>query len=412
VQMRTYHISPAPAVSIPFTHAVSAAPASNTLASCQINGEGEGRGVSEVREGKTQLPTSGIKIQDVVVRGTGITTTHSTPSYLSTVLTSRPAATTPRAMAVRTQRKKSSGGRQPPVLPSSACAACLLASMHISTAACLAVLRGVTASRHLFLPSLLSARFGVCSAQRPCSDSARAGGRPRPPPPPPPRAAAPAPPALADYSHGAHSCTTKGKGSRCYRVGAWYRQASGARRGRPTQLVAARFARTVCIASDESVYTGRTGTYERGHVNYFSLDTCTLGSRCDEKTLSSRCDEKSKRTPHCKTDPAPHTLPMVVDPSNLGRGRHSPSPPPPPPTHRTHLNKQHTGPLAIEALIPGAAAIVEAFNPAFGALMLAKTLFGQSNKWGKMPYTVYPSESVPVFFDQTSAEFGSTRDMI
>ena len=46
------------------------------------------------------------------------------------------------------------------------------------------------------------------------------------------------------------------------------------------------------------------------------------------------------------------------------------------------------GPVSIDNLIEGSTAIVEAFNPAFGAPMLAKTLFG-ANKWGKMPYTVY-----------------------
>ena len=46
------------------------------------------------------------------------------------------------------------------------------------------------------------------------------------------------------------------------------------------------------------------------------------------------------------------------------------------------------GPLSIDNLVDGAAAIVEAFNPAIGAPMLAKTLFGDANKWGKMPYTV------------------------
>lgn len=43
------------------------------------------------------------------------------------------------------------------------------------------------------------------------------------------------------------------------------------------------------------------------------------------------------------------------------------------------------GPLAIDDLIDGADAIVEAFNPAFGAPMLAKTLFGAENRWGKLP---------------------------
>ena len=37
----------------------------------------------------------------------------------------------------------------------------------------------------------------------------------------------------------------------------------------------------------------------------------------------------------------------------------------------------------------GADAIVEAFNPAFGAPVLARTLFGELNRWGKLPYTMY-----------------------
>lgn len=52
------------------------------------------------------------------------------------------------------------------------------------------------------------------------------------------------------------------------------------------------------------------------------------------------------------------------------------------------------GPLAIETLIDSAGAIVEAFNPAFGAPMLAKTLFGLENRWGKLPYTICASTGV------------------
>ena len=47
------------------------------------------------------------------------------------------------------------------------------------------------------------------------------------------------------------------------------------------------------------------------------------------------------------------------------------------------------GPLAIDNLVHGAGAIVEAFNPAFGAPVLARALFGVVNKWGKLPYTMY-----------------------
>ena len=59
------------------------------------------------------------------------------------------------------------------------------------------------------------------------------------------------------------------------------------------------------------------------------------------------------------------------------------------------------GTLAIDSLVsrgrnakaaPGPAAIVEAFNPCSnGATALGQLLFGQENRWGKLPVTVYPA---------------------
>jgi len=46
-------------------------------------------------------------------------------------------------------------------------------------------------------------------------------------------------------------------------------------------------------------------------------------------------------------------------------------------------------PLAIDPLVEPAHAIVEAFNPGFGARQLAESLFGDANRWGKLPYTIY-----------------------
>eukprot|EP00299_Pterocystis_sp_00344_P008133 c2962_g1_i1.p1 GENE.c2962_g1_i1~~c2962_g1_i1.p1 ORF type:complete len:853 (-),score=180.57 c2962_g1_i1:68-2626(-) len=52
------------------------------------------------------------------------------------------------------------------------------------------------------------------------------------------------------------------------------------------------------------------------------------------------------------------------------------------------------GALAIDNLISGATAIVEAFNPSVtGSRALAKTLFG-SNRWGKLPITMYPHDYI------------------
>jgi len=48
------------------------------------------------------------------------------------------------------------------------------------------------------------------------------------------------------------------------------------------------------------------------------------------------------------------------------------------------------GSIAIDDLVEPAAAIVEAFYPATqGADALANILFGNNNRWGKMPYTIY-----------------------
>ena len=56
----------------------------------------------------------------------------------------------------------------------------------------------------------------------------------------------------------------------------------------------------------------------------------------------------------------------------------------------------------------GPAAIVEAFNPnTNGATALAKLMFGEANRWGKLPYTVYPAsyarEQDPANFDMSVA---------
>eukprot|EP01116_Phalansterium_solitarium_P015449 TRINITY_DN3413_c0_g2_i1.p2 TRINITY_DN3413_c0_g2~~TRINITY_DN3413_c0_g2_i1.p2 ORF type:complete len:747 (-),score=307.36 TRINITY_DN3413_c0_g2_i1:314-2554(-) len=54
------------------------------------------------------------------------------------------------------------------------------------------------------------------------------------------------------------------------------------------------------------------------------------------------------------------------------------------------------GAVAIDDLIAGPKAIVEAFNPAFQARALANSLFGLENRWGKMPYTIYPANYTAV----------------
>ena len=53
------------------------------------------------------------------------------------------------------------------------------------------------------------------------------------------------------------------------------------------------------------------------------------------------------------------------------------------------LTKLSHRPLAIDPLVEPAHAIVEAFNPGFGAQQLAESLFGEANRWGKLPYTIY-----------------------
>jgi hypothetical protein len=52
------------------------------------------------------------------------------------------------------------------------------------------------------------------------------------------------------------------------------------------------------------------------------------------------------------------------------------------------------GTLAIDDLMDGPAAIVEAFAPGQTAVALAETLFGLHNRWGKMPVTVYPHDYI------------------
>ena len=53
------------------------------------------------------------------------------------------------------------------------------------------------------------------------------------------------------------------------------------------------------------------------------------------------------------------------------------------------------GPLAIDGYVQQPDAIVEAFNlGGAGSYPLASLLFGDANKWGKLPYTIYPKDYV------------------
>ena len=56
------------------------------------------------------------------------------------------------------------------------------------------------------------------------------------------------------------------------------------------------------------------------------------------------------------------------------------------------------GQLAIDNLVDDPVAIVEAFNPnSIGGTALALSLFGVENRWGKLPYTIYPYDAVMKF---------------
>jgi len=53
------------------------------------------------------------------------------------------------------------------------------------------------------------------------------------------------------------------------------------------------------------------------------------------------------------------------------------------------------GALAIDNLIEGSTAIIEAFNPGvLGAKALSQLMFGKENKWGRLPVTMYPHDYV------------------
>lgn len=56
------------------------------------------------------------------------------------------------------------------------------------------------------------------------------------------------------------------------------------------------------------------------------------------------------------------------------------------------------GQVAIDELVDGPKAIVEAFNPnGIGGTALAMSLFGLENQWGKLPYTIYPYSAMESF---------------
>lgn len=56
------------------------------------------------------------------------------------------------------------------------------------------------------------------------------------------------------------------------------------------------------------------------------------------------------------------------------------------------------GQVALDNLVAGPSAIVEAFNPnTIGGTALALSLFGIENRWGKLPYTIYPYDVMQAF---------------
>ena len=68
----------------------------------------------------------------------------------------------------------------------------------------------------------------------------------------------------------------------------------------------------------------------------------------------------------------------------------------------------HGGQVAIDHLVEPSAAIVDIFNPnTIGGVSLAKSLVGVENRWGKLPYTIYP-ESVMEAFDMEDHSMTAT----
>ena len=56
------------------------------------------------------------------------------------------------------------------------------------------------------------------------------------------------------------------------------------------------------------------------------------------------------------------------------------------------------GQVAVDGLVHQADALIEMFNPnIIGGKALALTLFGKENRWGKLPYTIYPYEDMSAF---------------
>ena len=71
----------------------------------------------------------------------------------------------------------------------------------------------------------------------------------------------------------------------------------------------------------------------------------------------------------------------------------------------------NAGQIATDTLPSQPSALVEAFYPAFGAPALARQLFGLSNAWGRLPYTMYDSSfaaAIPLADMNVSGAVGRT----
>jgi len=139
-------------------------------------------------------------------------------------------------------------------------------------------------------------------------------------------------------------------------------------------------AASIAAANKGGTTTNATGVSMRGKGTDAAtlLEALALAKKADVVVLALGID---KSVEHEGVDRKDITLPGMQ--SALAQAIYKLGKP-------TILVLTNGGPLAIDSLVDGADAIVEAFNPAFGAPVLAKTLFGELNRWGKLPYTIYP----------------------
>ena len=145
-------------------------------------------------------------------------------------------------------------------------------------------------------------------------------------------------------------------------------------------------AESITTVNEKSMTTSASGVDIDSNITEGIAGALQLASTADVVVLCLGITKAQEREGHDRTDTRLPGLQESFAQQVLSTGK---------PVVLVLVNG---GQVALDNLVDGPSAIVEAFNPnTIGGTALALSLFGLENRWGKLPYTIYPYEVMQAF---------------